>query len=204
MLVSSHDIVVIVALLLYLASLSLTALANNFVCGSLRQHCAGVFAGIVLASSPSSHGRLHATLWSLRRRCCTRPHLHQLRQPTSMSVVITSGVALAPSPSWRWRLCRCCTGVITLVMLASARSRPCNRMRHDRCAGVVVVRGLVAIHSARRLQPCHHMRRCCHAGFVFVHGLIAIHCIVVVVCGGQRRSAMPPAAAADGLGSGNA
>jgi hypothetical protein len=48
------------------------------------------------------------------------------------------------------------------------------------------------------------MQHSCCAGFVFVRGLVAIHGIVVVVCGSQCRSAMPPAATADSLGSGDA
>ncbi len=35
-------------------------------------------------------------------------------------------------------------------------------------------------------------------------GLVTVHDVVVVICSGGHRSAMPPAAAADGLGSGDA
>jgi hypothetical protein len=150
-LASLRDIVVIVASLLYPASLSSTALANLVVCDSLRKHRAGNFASVVLALSPSSRGRLCTTLQLLRRRCCTRPCCHQLCWLTSLPVVVTSGVVLVLSPSWRWRLCRLCAGVITLVTLASACSRPQPCMWHCCHTGVIVKRGLVAVHAAHNL-----------------------------------------------------
>jgi hypothetical protein len=110
------------------ASIALVSLSA--LCWCHLPHCTGVFAQ-------------HCS-------CCgivvVLGH-HQPRQPTSPSVVVTSGIALALSPSWHWHLCCCCAGAITLVMLASACLQPHRCMWHRCCAGVIVVRGLVAINA---------------------------------------------------------
>ncbi len=58
-------------------------------------------------------------------------------------MVVTSGIALASSPSWPW--------CFAVIVLASACSQSHCCMLHSCCAGVVVVRGLVTLHAACNL-----------------------------------------------------
>jgi hypothetical protein len=134
-----------------------------------------------------------------------------LSYPVSLSSTASTNILVCDGHLWH------CAGIVSLMALASS---PLLRwLHHPYHAGVCPLVTLW-LHVALslcwcccpmrpccrtcHLQPCCHMQRCCHAGFVFVCSLVAIHGVVVVIYGGQHRSAMPPAAAVDGLGSGNA
>ncbi len=84
----------------------------------LSRRCAGVVFLIALSF-------LH-NIAVVAASLFTQPRRHQLWWPTLLSVVVTSGVALALSPSWRWCLCNHCAGIITLVALASAHLQLCH------------------------------------------------------------------------------
>jgi hypothetical protein len=167
------------------------ALASSLVLHWHRlPHCAGVFAQHF---SPCSI----VVIPGLVVINCVGRHCHLWRS----------------MPSFLWHLCWCCAGIVSLMALVSLASL---HLRHHPCHAGVCLLATSLLHRALLLcwcccctqlccctyflQPHHHLQCCCCTGFVIVHSLIAIHGIVIFICGGCRRSTMPPAAAADGLG----
>jgi hypothetical protein len=108
-LASLHNMVVVTALLLFPALFSSTGSADIVVCGSCRQHCTGIFAGIALALSSS-------LCWHL---CAS--HRGVIVVP---GLIVISCFGQCPHLWWsmpapHWHLCRRCAGIVSLIPRAS-------------------------------------------------------------------------------------
>jgi hypothetical protein len=129
------------------------------------QPCMGICALIALDSSPTLHPRCHkhCKLASTLSRCNrdTSAYVASLLCSFFSSVVVVAVTSAVPwqlgshvQPILRWWFCRCCTGVIARVVLASLQALHCQ-CRH--CAGVVTNVALASLTSL--LWHCSHPRK---------------------------------------------